>query len=220
MTDIAVKLDPETGAATIELRGAAVAEPRFRLRDIATEKFLTRRGWSKTPSFLPGEAVTAADFTVLVLDVELARRLTPGMNLSLEQPASNIFATLSWPQREVAPADEADPATDDQPTDTEQEMAAAAEADAAELKGDADRSDESDHEPMSLEPSIREEATASYRAEPTAPVVAAKPRVDASVDNDEDDEDERGTPWGKLAAAALFFMVLGSVLTYFWQSSA
>ena len=45
MTDIAVKLDPETGAATIELRGAAVAEPRFGLRDIATEKFLTRRGW-------------------------------------------------------------------------------------------------------------------------------------------------------------------------------
>ena len=106
MTDIAVKLDPETGAATIELRGASVAEPRFRLRDIATEKFLTRRGWSKTPSFLPGESVTAADFTVLVLDAELARRVTPGMNLSLEQPASNIFATLSWPQAAGASEEE------------------------------------------------------------------------------------------------------------------
>ena len=231
MTDIAVKLDPETGAATIELRGAAVAEPRFRLRDIATEKFLTRRGWSKTPSFLPGEAVTAADFTVLVLDVELARRLTSGMNLSLEQPASNIFATLSWPQAVAAPSKEAEreeeqPATDDPETDAEQapdtdrEMADAAEADAAELKVDPGQSAEPDNEPMSLEPSIREEATASYRADPIAPIIAARPRVDAKVDDDEDGEDERGMSWGKLAAAALFFMVVGAVLTYFWQSSA
>ena len=228
MTDIAVKLDPETGAATIELRGAAVAEPRFRLRDIATEKFLTRRGWSKTPSFLPGEAVTAADFTVLVLDIELARRVTPGMNLSLEQPASNIFATLIWPQAEAAPAaaksEEGQSAAEDgatdaeQASDTEQEMAAAAEADAAEAKDEAAHSGESDDEPRSLEPSIREEATASYRAGPITPVVAARPRAETDVDDD--DEDERGTPWGKLAAAALCFMVLGSVLTYFWQSSA
>jgi DNA repair exonuclease SbcCD ATPase subunit len=224
VTDIAVKLDPETGAATIELRGATVAEPRFRLRDIATEKFLTRRGWSKTPSLLPGEAVTAADFTVLVLDAELARRVTPGMNLSLEQPASNIFATLVWPQAAAAAPTEPEPEeetpeADDQETDTDQEMAEAAEADAAQLKDDSG-SIEADHEPMSLEPSIRDEAITPYRADVAPAAARTKTQNDAEAADDDDDEDERGTPWGKLAAAAFFFMVLGSVLTYFWQSSA
>lgn len=222
MTDITVRLDPETGAATIELRGAVVAEPRFRLRDIATEKFLTRRGWSKTPSFLPGEAVTAADFTVLVLDAELARRLTPGMNLSLEQPASNVFATLTWPQADAAvaeepTAEEVKAGFDDRKADDEQEMADAAEADAARLKDDAVEPDE---EPMSLEPSIRDEVITPFRTD-AAPIIAeTRTRGDAAVDDDDEDEDERGTPWGKLAAAAVFLMLLGSVLTYFWQSSA
>jgi hypothetical protein len=229
VTDITVKLDPETGAATIELRGAAVAEPRFRLRDIASEKFLTRRGWSKTPSFLPGEAVTAADFTVLILDAELARRVTSGMSVSLEQPASNIFATVNWPQAvhaseagdEQQDAEEARPEANEPETDAADEMAAAAEEDAASLKDDASAKDHasSDDEPMSLEPSIRDEATTPYQV--AAPAVAApsKPKYTPIVD-EEDDEDGSGTPWGKLAAAALFFLVLGSVLTYFWQNSA
>lgn len=234
MTDIAVKLDPETGAATIELRGAAVAEPRFRLRDIATEKFLTRRGWSKTPSFLPGEAVTAADFTVLVLDADLARRVTPGMNLSLEQPASNIFATLNWPQTAAAEdaedekAEEETAEADEQQPEADQEMAEAAEADAAELADDTekpaaaeDKPALADDEPTSLEPTIRDEATTPFRADPAPGAARTKPLSIAPVDHDDDDdEDEPRTPWGKLAAAAVFFLVLGSVLTYFWQSSA
>lgn len=230
MTDITVKLDPESGAATIELRGPTVAEPRFRLRDIATEKFLTRRGWSKTASYLPGEAVTAADFTVLVLDAELARRVTAGMNLSFEQPASNIFASVRWPQPVGAVAEDAGSAqadpdkTDPQPetdADAADDMTAAADADAAKLKDDfrPDEAVKDDDEPRSLEPSIRDEAITPYRAD--VPPVAVKPAVQSKpVDDDEDDEDERGTSWSKLAAAALFFMVLGSVLTYFWQSSA
>lgn len=225
MTEITVRLDPETGAATIELRGAAVAEPRFRLRDVATEKFLTRRGWSKTPSYLPGEAVTAADFTVLALDSELARRVTPGMNLSLEQPASNIFATLSWPRAVGMPAEQAvsaeeTPLAEEAQSDADREMAEAAEADAAGLKdGDADEAVAPDDEPTSLEPSIRDEATSPYRSD-AAPATARGPLTIAPVDVDDEDDDDRGTPWGKLAAAALFFMVFGSVLTYFWQSSA
>lgn len=228
MTDITVRLDPETGAATIELRGAAVAEPRFRLRDIASDKFLTRRGWSKTPSFLPGEAVTAADFTVLILDAELARRITSGTSVSLEQPASNIFATVNWPQAahaseavdEQEDVEETSPGADEPETDAADEMAAAAEEDAAKLKDDASASEHtpSDDVPMSLEPSIRDEATTSYQAAP-AVAVPSKPKYTPIVD-DEDDEDGSGTPWGKLAAAALFFLVLGSVLTYFWQNSA
>lgn len=239
MTEIAVKLDPETGAATVELRGAAVTESRFRLRDIATEKYLTRRGWSKTPAYLPGEAVTAADFTVLVIDADLSRRISSGMNLSLEQPASNVFASISWPDRlaavpdeeTVAPEDQNEPGTDADgdetadaaPTDTaatddDDAMAAAADAEAARLMEDA--ADAGDDPPASLEPAIREEASAPYRSEP--PLVAAAPRISRETqetDND-DDEEERGLPWGRLAAAALFFMVLGSALTYFWQSSA
>lgn len=224
MTDISVKLDPETGAATIELRGAAVAEPRFRLRDIATEKFLTRRGWSKTPSFLPGEAVTAADFTVLALDADLARRVMPGMNLSLEQPASNIFSTLDWPGAAAASeekAEEEKPEADEAEPDVDREMADAAVADAAALKDGTEEPAETGDEPVSLEPTIREEATAPFRADPAPTTARTKPLAIAPVDDDDDaDDDGRATPWGKLAAAAVFFMVLGSVLTYFWQSSA
>jgi hypothetical protein len=245
VTDIAVKLDPETGAATIELRGAAVAEPRFRLRDIATEKFLTRRGWSKTATHLPGEAVTAADFTVLVLDADLARRITAGTNLSLEQPASNIFATITWPdaggvaevndvpaaaapipvdlpdEPEVTPEEQQPVEDTAAPLDAPDEMTAAAEEDAARLKKEADgevEGSEKPDEPVSLEPPIREEATTPYLA--AAPVVAdaAEPRYRPILEDEE--EDDRGTPWGKLAAAAVFFMLLGAVLTYFWQSSA
>lgn len=227
MTDITVKLDPETGAATIELRGAVVAEPRFRLRDITSEKFLTRRGWSKTPSFLPGEAVTAADFTVLILDAELARRISAGMNVSLEQPASNIFATVSWPQTAAAVAESADeqeeaeetkPEADEPEADAADEMTAAADKDAASLKDETTPEDGADDEPMSLEPSIRDEATTPYRA---TPVIAAPVKAKYTpVVDDDDDEDNTGRPWAKLAAAAVFFLLLGSVLTYFWQNSA
>ena len=213
VTDITVKLDPETGAATIELRGAAVAEPRFRLRDTASEKFLTRRGWSKTPSYLPGEAVTAADFTALALDPELARRIVPGMRLSLEQPASNIFATLDWPAEAVAPvpvdapaeADEATPSSDEETPEPE-------ETETTEPGETADNAASPDDEPVSLEPAIRDEAITPYRTE--IPAAAATPAAA------EDEDDDRGWSWGRLAAAALFFMVLGSLLTYFWQSSA
>jgi hypothetical protein len=226
VTDITVKLDPETGAATIELRGVAVSEPRFRLRDIASEKFLTRRGWSKTPAFLPGEAVTAADFTVLVLDAELARRVTSGMSVSLEQPASNIFATVNWPQgaatsetgAEPPNPDETRPEADD-PQEAD-EMAAAADEDTAGLKDDAAAKADtpSVDEPVSLEPSIRDEATTPYRA--AAPAVATPSKAKYTPIVDDMDDDGNGTPWGTLAVAALFFLVLGSVFTYFWQNSA
>jgi hypothetical protein len=227
VTDITVRLDPETGAATIELRGAVVAESRFRLRDVATEKFLTRRGWSKTPSFLPGEAVTAADFTVLALDPDLARRVTSGMNLSLEQPASNIFATLNWPSAvgaapPSASPDDEKPEAEESLSDSDREMAEAAEADAAGLKddGDTDEAVAPNDEPTSLEPSIRDEAPSPFTADPVPGASRGKPLAIAPLEDDDEDEDEPGTPWGKLAAAAVFFMVLGSLLTYFWQSSA
>lgn len=264
MTEITVNLDAETGAATIELRGAAVAEARFRLRDAATEKFLTRRGWSKTPSFLPGEAITVADFTALVLDGDLAKRIPAGAKLVLEQPTSNIFANVAWPgeaasepaqdekaddaateetqafedaaaediklteepteaqDEAAAPAEPADP--DEPAATTTDETAATEEPSAAvETTGAADEA-VTDDEPQSLEPSIRDEAVAPFRADPP---IEAKPASERSWGRNADDEgaddadgDDEGRPWGKLAAAAVLFMLLGSVLTYFWQSSA
>lgn len=185
MTDVTVKFEPGSGAATIALRGAAIVEPRFRLRDTATEKFLTKRGWSKAPAFLPGEAETEGDLTVLTLDADLARRVTAGMNLSLEQPASNVFATLNWPATTiVAPVD---------PEPEEPEPV--------------------DDTPTSLEPAIREEAILPFHA---PDVVADK----ADSDDEESDDDAPGRSWGLVAAAAVLFLVLGSLLTYFWQSSA
>lgn len=216
MTEITVKLDRETGAATIEMRGAVVAEPRFRLRDTATDKFLTRRGWSKTPSYLPGEAVTAADFTALALDPDLARRVSPAMNLVLEQPTSNIFASLTWPAR-PSPSPEEEQSDTDEAAGVEDRASSepAAPDDADTNEGTTPGGDE----PRSLEPSIRDESSTPYRAE--LPAVAAAPKVrDASDEDSGSEEDEEDRPWGKLAAAALFFMVLGAVLTYFWQSSA
>jgi hypothetical protein len=250
VTEITVNLDAETGAATIELRGAAVAEARFRLRDAATEKFLTRRGWSKTPSFLPGEAITVADFTALVLDGDLARRVPPGAKLILEQPTSNIFANLSWPGQAAATADENEdgeatkeetppsdePAMDSAEVDAEpspsQDEAASPDAVVADAQAPVEpdtpvaAADDvvANAEPESLEPSIRDEATTPFRTEPQVDVKPATERSwgrsDKAETTEDDESEDNGRPWGKLAAAALAFMLLGSVLTYFWQSSA
>jgi predicted nucleic acid-binding Zn-ribbon protein len=251
LTDVAVKFDSGSDTVTIVLRGAVVVEPRFRLRDTATEKFLTKRGWGKSPAFLPGDAETEGDLTVLVLDGDLARRITAGMNLSLEQPASNVFVTLHWP---TATADaQADPVPEsaDKPeaedgtltsgsaiheTADAQADAAPESADEPEAEDEAptlpgpairdaadaqvDSSPEKAHAlkaeddaPSSLEPAIREEAVQPVHARDA---IAGK----AESTDEEDEDDASGHSWGLVAAAAVLFLVLGSVLTYFWQSSA
>ncbi|CAN7497972.1 DUF4189 domain-containing protein [Rhizobium sp. LjRoot254] len=219
MTDVTVKFEPGSGVATIVLRGAVVVEPRFRLRDTATEKFLTKRGWSKAPAFLPGEAETEGDLTVLVLDADLARRVTAGMNLSLEQPASNVFATVGWPATTAAPVDAAPEsademeAEDDAPTSLQPATRETADVKVDLVPENEDDLEASDDKPTSLEPAIREEAILPFRA---LDAVASKPE---STD-DQDEDDEPGRSWGLVAAAAVLFLVLGSLLTYFWQSSA
>ena len=87
MTDISVRHDPASGAATIEIRGAELSETRFRLRDPYTEKYLTRRGWSKNAAVLPGEATAADGIITMPIAADLARRVVPGTNLVLDQPA-------------------------------------------------------------------------------------------------------------------------------------
>lgn len=243
MTDITINLDPETGAATLELRGAAVAEARFRLRDAATEKFLTRRGWSKTPSYLPGEGVTVADFTALALDGELARRIPPGAKLILEQPTSNIFANLTWPGEAAATAAAIEDMADEpeqagvlpvQPTDEMQDAADAVAKEASEpaavvTDSEAETPQENATDaavvpdaPHTLDSSIPDDAVTPLRVDPA--VSAKESTADQAADrkdaDDEADEDDERKPWGMLAAAALAFLVLGSVLTYFWQNSA
>jgi chromosome segregation ATPase len=97
VTDITVKHEPDSGAAVIEIRGADLSETRFRLRDPASDKYLTRRGWTKTASFLPKEAVASDGVMTLTLDADLARKIPASANLSLEQPAAGFKEVLTWP---------------------------------------------------------------------------------------------------------------------------
>lgn len=97
MTDISVRHDPSSGAAAIEIRGAELSETRFRLRDPYTEKYLTKRGWSKNAAILPSEATTADGLVTVPIAAELARRIVPGTNLVLDQPTGEFQELLTWP---------------------------------------------------------------------------------------------------------------------------
>jgi len=102
----------------IEIRGAELSETRFRLRDPYTEKYLTKRGWSKTATVLPSEATTADGVVTVPVAAELARRIVPGTNLVLDQPTGEFQELLTWPLpiampiehilAEETPADHAD----------------------------------------------------------------------------------------------------------------
>lgn len=97
MTDITVRHDLSSGAAAIEIRGAETSETRFRLRDPYTEKYLTKRGWTKNAAFLPGEASIADGVMTIAVGAELARKITPGTNLVLDQPSTDFQEVLTWP---------------------------------------------------------------------------------------------------------------------------
>ncbi|MBB1250458.1 hypothetical protein [Rhizobium sp. G21] len=61
MAEIDIKQDAETGVATITIKDPPDGETRFRLRDVASGRFLSKRGWSKTANFLPGDAEIVED---------------------------------------------------------------------------------------------------------------------------------------------------------------
>jgi predicted nucleic acid-binding Zn-ribbon protein len=118
VTDISVRHDPSSGAAAIEIRGAELSETRFRLRDPYTEKYLTKRGWSKNAAILPAEAATVDDVITIPVAAELARRIVPGTNLVLDQPTGEFQELLTWPLPIAMPMEhilaEETPAEDDE----------------------------------------------------------------------------------------------------------
>jgi predicted nucleic acid-binding Zn-ribbon protein len=202
VTELTVKHEPVSGGAVIEIRGADISETRFRLRDPYTEKFLTKRGWTKSASFLPGEAMTADGVTTIALDAELARKITPGLKLSLEQPATGFQEILGWPPASpvtpvaAAIADEPpaaeDVADETSGVDTEvEDIPEPKEPEAAPLLLDS-------FEPTIMHDRVHEEEKAS--AEPQ-PVFITESDSPPSI-------------WKPAAIAAVIFLLLGTGLGY------
>ena len=203
MTDITVNNETESGAAVIELRGLATSDTRFRLYDIAADKYLTKRGWTKTPSALPTEAVLGEDFISIPLDAELARKIAPRASLSLEQPSTDFRQVFLWARTE-APfvLDEATVA--DEPIPVEAALA-----------------DLAAEQPARPEPAVAPAMTAApapeAKTEPTKEAPAEEPETQdtrsAAMANLFAEDEPRQT-WLPTAIAAALFLVLGFGLAY------
>lgn len=206
MTDISVKLDPETGAALVQLRDIDQQERRFRLRDTLSEKYLTRRGWTKTVSFLPGEAAVVEGGLDISLDPELAKRIPQGAALSLEQPASGFAQPFEW--KTTAPADAAAPASEPEDADAEIDEAAVVATFSEEVRetlADADSSNASSDERK--EPEQEKPAPAAELPQQLEPAIMAYDLEDRNKDKAAND-DRRGN-WKVPAIAAGICLALG-----------
>ena len=206
MTELTVKHEHDSGAAVIEIRGVDISETRFRLRDPYSEKYLTKRGWSKAAAFLPGSAVRGDGVLALTLDADLARKIVPGTNLVLEQPTADFQELLTWPLPVATPIIEA-LADEPQAAEVKTDETPAAETPAEEIdapKGPA---------PLlldSFEPSIMHDDLHEDKKP------ADEPKADPAYLADNDNS--RST-WKPAAMAAGLFFVLGLGLGTFWLGS-
>lgn len=203
MTDITVKNETESGAAVIELRGLATSDTRFRLYDIAADKYLTKRGWTKTPSALPAEAVLVDDLITIPLDAELARKIAPRTSLSLEQPSTDFRQVFLWARAE-APVVPDEAVAADEPITVEAAL--------ADLAAD---------QPANPEPAVEPAMTAApapeAKTEPTKEAPAEEPETQdtrSAVMANLFAEDEPRQTWLPTAIAAALFLVLGFGLAY------
>lgn len=235
MTDITVKHEPATNTARIEIRGADLSETRFRLRDPSTEKYLTKRGWTKTMSFLPGEAIRDGDMLTLTLDAELASKIAPGKNIALEEPRSGLQEILAWPKPGDVTIVEAS-------SDDAAMFAAASAADLAILAetppaSDADTSNEpAEAEVVSAAPivslpaDVPEDDKVSAPEPKALPLVSFEPTImrdDVSDERKPDtpvfiglagDNDDRPSNWKPIAVAALACLLVGTGIGSVWSS--
>jgi hypothetical protein len=220
--ELTVRHDPASGAAVIEIRDADVSGTRFRLRDPYTEKYLSKRGWSKAASYLPGEAVRDDGVLRLTIDADLARKISPGTNLSLEQPAADFQELLTWPKSQ-ADAEEA-------------ALAAAAEAMEEETKANGLAPSEPTSE-IPAEETDAEQARASeaHRTEPAKPEPLVLASFEPSIMHDDlhgdrkpetkpnaalpGDNDNRAPTWRPAAIAAAVCLLLGTGIGYVWSGS-
>jgi predicted nucleic acid-binding Zn-ribbon protein len=188
VADIKVKHDPSTGQAQIQLTDVSFSEARLRLRDTGADKYLTRRGWTKTASFLPGEAVLAEGAATLTIDADLARKIPVGAALSLEQPTSGYRQAFVWPDPDAAPV-----ALEPEPSQAAPEPAA------------PDTEIELDFPPTldlaSFEPPIMDD---HVRPDPERPAAPSEDAVAAANDNG------RRRNWMPAVVAAAICLVLGA----------
>jgi predicted nucleic acid-binding Zn-ribbon protein len=224
VTDITVKLDPATSQARIEIRNNKISGTRFRLRDPYTEKYLTKRGWTKTASFLPGQAVLGDDVTTLALDAELAGKIAPGTNLLIEQPNSDFEEIMTWPRSSDDPAALAseDMVDEDQHED-EDDIAAPNDADATAVvaataaEPSADNPAEyrtdsiAEHQPPQIE-SV--EPTIMHDHLDEAPVRDRKPEPLLLAG-----DDNRPSRWRPTLIAASVCLLVGLALGGLWQGA-
>jgi hypothetical protein len=103
VAEIDIKQDADTGVATITIKDPPDGETRFRLRDVASGKYLAKRGWSKTANFLPGDAEIVDGRALLMLEPDLARKIPAFAALEIEAPAAAFVQPVIWTGDKDAP---------------------------------------------------------------------------------------------------------------------
>jgi hypothetical protein len=230
----------------IEIRGADVSETRFRLRDPFSEKYLTKRGWTKAASFLPGDATRGDGVLTLAIDADLARKISPGTNLVLEQPASGFQELIAWPKTAAAaPEKQEEQATDEQPAapPVPAEESVRADADTGDNKDDAASDIETDDaeltEPKEAVAEFLKAEAAATEAKPepaTEPLVLDSFEPSIMDDRLHDDarhtgaesagkdwvppgNDNRSSGWKPTAIAAAVCLLIGTGIGTVWGGS-
>jgi chromosome segregation ATPase len=198
----------------IEIRGADVSGTRFRLRDPFTEKYLARRGWTKTASYLPGDAVRDGDVLRLTVEADLARKISPGTRLSLEQPAADFQELLAWP-KSTGDAEEAALAAAAKAMEEEhgaaEPVAAATASEATVEDTGAAEAPEPKPEPLmldSFEPTIMHDDLHGDQKPDSGANAALL-----------GDNDNRPSTWRPAAIAAAVCLLLGTGIGYVWSGS-
>jgi chromosome segregation ATPase len=217
VTEITVRHEPDSGAAAIEIRGAEINETRFRLRDPYTEKYLGKRGWTKNAAWLPAESSRNDGTLTLTLDADLARKISPGTNLVLEQPAAEFQELLAWPKStadaEAAALADAAAALHEETIGSEPSPAEAQPKDELEETRavEAPQPEPSKPEPLvldSFEPTIMHDHLHGDERPGTDPDTPLLPG-----------NDNRASNWRPAAIAAAVCLLLGTGIGYVWSGS-
>jgi predicted nucleic acid-binding Zn-ribbon protein len=238
VAEIDIKQDADTGVATITIKDPPDGETRFRLRDVASGKYLSKRGWSKTANFLPGDAEIVNGQARLTLEPDLARKIPAFAALEIEAPAAALVQPVIWTGGKDAPPavtetaeDEEEPKDDSLSAIGLVPIAASADAkdDAIAEEADADKAAAAAEEPPAVTPVSSSDAllpaqddveTAEAKAEPKEEVAAAatpdgnRPASDRLRLAGDRPDDQQPSRWRPTAIAACVFLLLGTGLGY------
>lgn len=238
MAEIDIKQDAQTGVATITIKEPPDGETRFRLRDVASGKYLSKRGWSKTANFLPGDAETVDGQAQLTLEPDLARKIPAFAALEIEAPAAAFVQPVIWTGGKDAPpavtetVEDEDEAKDDSLAAIGLvPLAAAAEAETNAPSEPAANQEAAAPQASTETPDVAPVSTADALAlgkdepAPADPVEAPKEDASAAADAPRQadsrprlagdrPEDHQPSRWRPTAIAASVFLLLGTGLGY------